>query len=413
MGPFEFGNTTVRSGARLRDGLIAINLSGKEGSLRERAGDMALIDMLVSNEVIDFHGEDTYSVGRKWRAAMCKMGLLYDKYESNQDEIGRIDFITPNGKRLIDAESTAAQQESFLRAIASMQLSYNGRSYKVGPGFSPLKHIVNVLLELEKETGSSQISFIEFASFAQFDPAKSSYEEIVKGISAHRADRDKADNKKKYDTATLEASVSRNGRVVLSSYIDYADENIRYLKATGCFSSVGRGIAIAPSKYDFLKELISSLEEQSSVVEYWKNATNGSKLPTDDVSVAARSLETLQVEATKRGIPFKEVAPAGDVGTLNNSRYDLEELIALNQELDFAHEQRNQVDEILQYLTLLLPKDTRPDGLVTDIEVEIPRGEGPAYLEWAVWRAFLAINKLKNPPFYNSSPTGKKKFFYN
>ena len=399
MGPFEFGNTTVRSGARLRDGLIAINLSGKEGSLRERAGDMALIDMLVSNEVIDFHGEDTYSVGRKWRAAMCKMGLLYDKYESNQDEIGQIDFITPNGKRLIDAESIAAQQESFLRAIAAMQLSYNGRSYKVGPGFSPLKHIVNVLLQLEKETGSSQISFIEFASFAQFDPAKSSYEQIVKGISAHRADRDKADNKKKYDTATLEASVSRNGRVVLSSYIDYADENIRYLKATGCFSSVGRGIAIAPSKYDFLKELISSIEEQSSLVEYWKNATNGSKLPTDDLSVAARSLETLQVEATKRGIPFKEVALAGDVGTLNNSRYDLEELIALNQELDYAHEQRNQVDEILQYLSVLLPRDTRPDGLVTDIEVEIPRGEGPAYLEWAVWRAFLAINKLKNPPF--------------
>lgn len=399
MGPFEFGNTTVRSGARLRDGLIAINLSGKEGSLRERAGDMALIDMLVSNEVIDFHGEDTYSVGRKWRAAMCKMGLLYDKYESDQDEIGRIDFITPNGKRLIDAKSIAAQQESFLRAIASMQLSFNGRSYKVGPGFSPLKHIVNVLLALEEATGSSQISFIEFASFAQFDPEKSSYEEIVKGISAHRADRGKAENKKKYDTTTLEESVSRNGRVVLSSYIDYADENIRYLKATGCFSSVGRGIAIAPSKYDFLKELISTIKEQSSVVEYWKNATNGSKLPTDDLSVAARSLETLQVEATKRGIPFKEVAPAGDVGTLNNSRYDLEELIALNQELDYAHEQRNQVDEILQYLSVLLPRDTRPNGLVTDIEVEIPRGEGPAYLEWAVWRAFLAINKLKNPPF--------------
>lgn len=399
MGPFEFGNTTVRSGARLRDGLIAINLSGKEGSLRERVGDMALIDMLVANEVIDFHGEETYSVGRKWRAALCKMGLLYDKYKSNQDEIGKIDYITPNGKRLIDAESIAAQQESFLRAIASMQLSYNGRSYKVGPGFSPLKHIVNVLLALEKATGSSQISFIEFASFAQFDPAKSSYEEIVKGISAHRADRDKADNKKKYDTATLEASVLKNGRVVLSSYIDYADENIRYLKATGCFSSVGKGIAIAPSKYEFLKELVLSIQEQSSVVEYWKNATKGAKLPTDDLSVAARSLETLQVEASKRGIPFKEVALAGDVGTLNNSRYDLEELIALNQELDYAHEQRNQVDEILQYLSVLLPRDTRPDGLVTDIEVEIPRGEGPAYLEWAVWRAFLAINKLKNPPF--------------
>lgn len=399
MGPFEFGNTTVRSGARLRDGLIAINLSGKEGSLRERAGDMALIDMLVSSEVINFHGEDTYSVGRKWRAALCKMGLLYDKYESNQDEIGRIDFITPNGKRLINAESIAAQHESFLRAIAAMQLSFNGRSYKVGPGFSPLKHITKVLFALENATGSSQISFIEFASFAQFDPAKSNYDEIVKAISAHRAYRDKAENKKKYDNATLEASVLRNGRVALSSYIDYADENIRYLKATGCFSSVGKGIGIAPSKYDLLKELIPSIKEHSSDIEYWNNATDGSKLPTDDLLVAARSLENLQVEASKRGIPYKEVASASDVGTLTSSRYDLEELIALNQELDYAYEQRNQVDEILQYLSVLLPKDTRPDALVTDIEVEIPRGEGPAYLEWAVWRAFLAINKLKNLPY--------------
>ena len=399
MGPFEFGNTTVRSGVRLRDGLIAINLSGKEGSLRERAGDMALIDILVSGEVIDFHGEDTFSVGRKWRAALCKMGLLYDKYKSNQDEIGRIDFITPNGKRLINSESIAAQQESFLRAIASMQLAYNGRSYKVGPGFSPLKHIVNVLFAMEKSTGSSQISFIEFASFVQFDPTKSSYEEIVRAISTHRADREKEENKKKYDTETLKASVLRNGRVALSSYTDYADENIRYLKATGCFSSIGKGIAIAPSKYDFLKELIPSIQEHSSIVEYWINATDGSKLPTDDLPIATRSLEILQVEATKRGITFKEVATSGDIGTLNSSRYDLEELIALNQEVDYAHKQKNQVDEILQYLSLLLPRDNRPNGLVTDIEVEIPRGEGPAYLEWAVWRAFLAINKLENPPY--------------
>lgn len=399
MGPFEFGNTTVRSGARLRDGLIAINTSGKEGALRERAGDMALIDMLVSSEVIDFHGEDTYSVGRKWRAALCKMGLLFDKYDSNQDEIGNIDFITSNGKRLICAESLAAQQECFLRAIAAMQLSFNGRSYKVGPGFSPLKHIVNILLSLEKETGSSQISFLEFASFAQFDPSKSSYEEIVKAISAHRDGRGKAENKKKYDTGTLEASVDRNGRVVLASYIDYADENLRYLKATGCFSSVGRGIAISASKYELLTQLIHSIPEQSSVVEYWKNATEGSQLPTDDLSVAANSLEILQAEASKRGIPFEENAVANDVGALNNSRYDLEELIALNQELDYAHEQRNQVDEILQYLSVLLPRVTRPEGLVTNLDVEIPRGEGPAYLEWAVWRAFLAINKLKNPPY--------------
>lgn len=399
MGPFEFGNTTVRSGSRLRDGLLAISKSGKEGSLRERAGDMALIDMLVLNDVIEFHGEDTYSVGRKWRAALCKMGLLYDKYDSGQDEIGPIDFITPNGKRLVLAESLAAQQECFLRAISAMQLSFNGRSYKVGPGFSPLKHIVNAMLAIEKETGSSQISFIEFASFVQFDPSQSTYEEIVKAILNHRAGRVNAENKKKYDSATLNASVEANGRVAMTSYIDYADENIRYLKVTGCFSSVGRGIAIAPGKYEMLIQLINSIQEESQVIEYWKKAAQGSKLPTDDLSIAARSLEILQTEANKRGIPFKENVAVTDVGALNSSRYDLEELIALNQELDYAHEQRNQVDEILQYLSVLLPKDARPSGLVENPDVEIPRGEAPAYLEWAVWRAFLAINKLKNPPY--------------
>lgn len=399
MGPFEFGNTTVRSGARLRDGLIAISLSGKEGSLRERSGDIALIEMLVSSDVIKFHGEGTYSVGRKWRAALCKMGLLYDNYQSHQESIGPIDFITQNGKRLIGAESTAAQQESFLRALASMQLAYNGRSFKVGPGFSPLKHIINVLLALEDATGSSSISFTEFASFAQFDPAKHSYAEIVKGISEHRAGRAEANNKKKYDDLTLQASVRRHGRVALSSYRDYADENIRYLKATGCFSSVGRGIAIAPSKHDFLLKLIATIQEHTPKLEYWKNATEGSRLPTDDLSVATTSLQELQREATKRGIPFKDISDTGDVGTLNNYRYDLEELVALDQEIDYAHNQKNQVDEILQYLFVSLPRDARPNGLVNEIEVEIPRGEGPAYLEWAVWRAFLAINKLTNAPF--------------
>ena len=33
------------------------------------------------------------------------------------------------------------------------------------------------------------------------------------------------------------------------------------------------------------------------------------------------------------------------------------------------------------------------------MRISIPKGEGPAYLEWAVWRAFLAIDSLCNPPW--------------
>lgn len=399
MGPFEFGNTTVRSGARLRDGLIAIQNSGKEGNLRERSGDMALIEMLASSEVIDFHGENTYSVGRKWRSAMCKMGFLYDEYGNSQSEIGKIDFLTPNGKRLIDAESLAAQQESFLRAIAAMQLKFNGRSYKTGPGFSPFKHIANLMLKIEEETGSSAISFIEFACFAQFDPSLYTYQEILVDIKKHRDGRPSAENKKAYDTKTLERAVTRHGRVVITSYIDYADENLRYLKTTGCFTSVGRGIAISPSKRDLVRELVKTVEENSSYVQYWRSITEGALLPTDNQEVALRNLEELQSDASTRGIPFNKLLPKSGIKELNNARYDLEELIALNQELDYAHSQAAKWEEILQYLAILLPRDSRPEGLAENIEVEIPRGEGPAYLEWAVWRAFLAINKLKNPPY--------------
>jgi len=398
MGPFEFGNTTVRSAVRLRDGLIAIANSGKEGQLRERTGDLALIELLVGAGIVDERGDETYSVGRKWRAALCKLGFLFDKYEQDLEDIGEIDHITPGGKRLIEANSLAAQQECFLRAIAAMQLAYNGKSYRVGPGFSPFKHVVKVLLELEKEFGSSQISFIEFASFGQFAPSKDGVAEIVDGIAKHRVHRTEAVNKKQYDMATLQNSVLRNGRVALSSYVDYADENIRYLKSTGCFTSVGRGLAISASKHRLLCDLIESIPEETRPGLYWQNATAGVHLPTDDPEFAAESLSQLEVEAKARGIAVSEKSSRNDVRAINSMRYDLEELIALDAEKEFAYRQRHEGDEIIQYLTALIPRSRRVEELAQNTEIEIPRGEGPAYLEWAVWRAFLAINSIKNPP---------------
>ena len=34
-----------------------------------------------------------------------------------------------------------------------------------------------------------------------------------------------------------------------------------------------------------------------------------------------------------------------------------------------------------------------------DTELRIPRAEAPAYLEWSLWRAFLAIDSLVNKPY--------------
>lgn len=32
------------------------------------------------------------------------------------------------------------------------------------------------------------------------------------------------------------------------------------------------------------------------------------------------------------------------------------------------------------------------------VEIRVPRTEAPAYLEWSLWRAFLAIDTLANKP---------------
>ena len=79
------------------------------------------------------------------------------------------------------------------------------------------------------------------------------------------------------------------------------------------------------------------------------------------------------------------------------ARYEIEERIAIDEELDFAKAQVGQSTQIGKYLLAVESGRIRIAADDED-EVVIPRGEAPAYLEWAVWRAFLAINRILNPP---------------
>jgi hypothetical protein len=221
----------------------------------------------------------------------------------------------------------------------------------------------------------------------------------VDRITKHRHGRTNAANKKQYDVNALKDSHARNGRVALSSYVDYADENIRYLKATGCFSAVGRGIGIFAAKHQLVTTLIDSIPEDSTHSVYWKNATEGLNLPTDNLEFAIDSLNQLEANANARGIKIRAHRARHEVREINNLRYDLEEALALDAEREFALRQRGEAREIEKYLATLLPKKHRNDSISQTEEIEIPRGEAPAYLEWAVWRAFLAINSIENPPF--------------
>ena len=66
------------------------------------------------------------------------------------------------------------------------------------------------------------------------------------------------------------------------------------------------------------------------------------------------------------------------------------------QENEYYLLQRQKGTEIASWLAAL---STGNSHLPKSELVKIPRGEAPAYFEWAVWRAFLAINSLVNPPW--------------
>ncbi|MEI7934821.1 MAG: hypothetical protein WCH30_07185 [Chlorobiaceae bacterium] len=108
------GNTTVRSPFRLRDGLVALSASSLQGNLRGQEQEIAFRRLLGEHGIVELGTDATYSVGRKWRSALNKLGFLYPEMPPAagilQGEIGLIDMITPNGWWLIRADTVPGKR---------------------------------------------------------------------------------------------------------------------------------------------------------------------------------------------------------------------------------------------------------------------------------------------------------------
>jgi len=394
--PWQFGNTSVRSATRLRDGLIVLAASGQEGALRGQEGDSAWRDILGEAGIVELGDDKSKSVGRKWRHAMCRLGFLYDKLGTGiQSKVGKMDYITPSGHRLIHAVSGPAQQECYLRALAGMWLDVSSDRHKVAGNFSPLRHVLRVLRELESSAGSSDLTAVEFALFVQTTDDTTDEQTIVEEILAHRTKRKASTNKKKFDEDAIDAESKAEGAVRPQTYRDYMDMNLRYLKATGLFRAFGTGISLAPLKGVLIDGLISQDSPPKTVTEYWLELTNGAELPTDNRVSAEKALDHVQKEAEKRGIKVTDTPASGaTVADISQVRHDIELKLALDDEMHFYRAQRTEWEEIAEFLALLNGKKQGKDS-----DVFIPSSEGPAYFEWTLWRAFLAINTLANAPF--------------
>lgn len=401
MSLWYIGNTSVRSAFRLRDGLVALSTSNLQGNLRGQAGDRAFRNLLGQHGIVTLGDDDTFSVGRKWRSALGKLGLLYPEIPRTsvvrQEELGPADTITPNGWRLIHAETVPAMQECFLRALAAQ---YINDLDSVGNEilFSPLRHTLAVLLEVERQTGDASISFIEMAIIVQTTNSYDNLPLIIDRILSLRAERNSAPLKRRFDSTKYSEAALESG-LVAGTFKDYADANIRYLKATGLVQNRGRGISLVPEKRLFSELLARDTLAPESEIDRYTVLCNGASLPTDNQDEALDVLHDLINQLQEMRIPFeignRPIETPADIAII---RYEIEEIIAKEKEEIYASMQAEQWEEISIYMDLISTRRYRR-RIDEDNEIVIPQAEAPAYLEWILWRAFLAIDSLINKPY--------------
>lgn len=393
------GNTGLRNPNRIQEGFKAFANSPYVGKLRGKENEIGFMNFLNDQGIIQNEaGKDTSgSHARKWRLMFSKNGFIYPqvkKKDGDQNELGNLDDITPFGRTFLKADTYPAVQECYLRALSVEQFAMpDGKSY-----ISPLRWILAVMLELEKRTGSSEIARIEFALWGHTTNPSYSIGEIVDNILDLRARRKQAPSKRNFD----KKEVAERGRYYdkkADNFLDYSDMNMRYLRISGVLQRKGRGMIIAPAKHILAEKLAKSTSNEESIMIQYKRLCEGAELPTDNEDTAKVLLNDLMKQMKSRQILFDiSDLPLNTATEINIARRRLEDLLSKTDEIQYAKEQCNQWQEIADYMELLIKgggKHTYDDDNI----IEVPKDETPAYLEWILWRASLAIDHMVNKPY--------------
>ena len=406
---WHIGNTTVRTPYRLRDALQVLCGSPLNGNMsgRDRENAFAVLlhkeGVLHSQRVAD--GQDAPDLGRKWRSALSQLGFITPKLTVGRDLwVEKIDAlsgrpyeITPNGYRLVESDCVTAQQECILRALASYRIPSLFESRYRFRSFSPLRFVLNVVHGLVRDGWNERLSFTEFALFVQTSTPTDDIESVVREILAYRSGREEAaGHVKRYDRDFYHRIAQETQRIP-NTLNDYADLSFRYLKATGLFRSAGRGIALAPSRAQLSALLRNEEDTAPNDRAYLHSLWHGATLPTDDRDSSYAVVQDLAGQLGGRGVPVQAPGREASFQDIEKARHELETMLFQRDEQEFADSQANSIDEIMAWLSAISTRNTAilPNGE----RVSVPRGEAPAYLEWAIWRAFLAVNSLYNAPW--------------
>lgn len=414
---WNIGNTTVRNPKRIEIALKVFFEEGFSGNSKGSETEARLHGKLKERGVLEFDGNASDWNGRKWRAAFYQLGFVsYEKYKisditkSVQDlfkKIGPSEIIhpyqiTPSGKKLIEASNIPEIEDIYLRQYCcyelpnSLEKSFNGGRMK------PFILFLEVLTLLQ-DAGMDGLNKFETGVFLQRfqDHTNTLANEIFEHISEYRKEINKCTKPKEIKAVkkVYLNELQKFAKIEPNSVVrDYSDTTFRYFSLSGLFTRIGDTIIIRQNKRDFVKKL---LEEEPKFlfsedpIEYFKKFYwNNYHIPTDIKDFALQEVQML-----KKGIRDKEnpllkqankLSEETDLSTIQALRYELIEYNKWEKEEDFADEQQKDsaIKDILRYLKAL-NNESVPDSPEID--------DRPAFLEWAVWRSFLAVNEITCP----------------
>lgn len=393
------GNTGLRNPNRIQEGLAVYAKSAFVGKLHGRDNEIGFMNLLNKEGIIQNESgkDESGSHARKWRLMFAKNGYIYpqvNKKDGNQDDLGAMDDITPFGRTFLKADTFPAVQECFLRAMSVEQFEMpNKITY-----FSPLRWMLAIMLELEKRTGSTEMSRIEFALWGHTTNPSYDLSEVVDHILDLRQRRAKAPAKRTFDKNEIKERGKHYDKKA-DNFLDYSDMNMRYLRISGMFQRKGRGIMIVPAKHLLAEKLAKETATSEPLIDAYKQLCSGAPLPTDNIDVAKTLLEDLKKQMKERHIVYDiSDLPLDTPAEITIARQRLEDTLAKTDEIQYANDQCNQWQEIADYMSLLIKGGGK---LVYDEDnaIEIPKDETPAYFEWTLWRAALAIDHMVNKPY--------------
>lgn len=394
------GNTGLRNPNRIQEGFSVFASSPYVGNLRGRDNEIGFMRLLNEKGIIQNEDgkDESGSHARKWRLMFAKNGFIYPQVKNKdgaQDELGALDEITPFGRTFLNADTYPAVQECFLRSMSVEQypMPNDGTHY-----FSPLRWLLAIMLELERRTGSSELSRIEFALWGHTTNPSYNVDAVVDKILDLRRRRAIAPAKRPFDKKEIAARGEDYDKKP-DNFLDYSDMNMRYLRISGIFQRKGRGLIIVSSKHVLAEKLAKATASAAPIMEHYKTLCNGAPLPTDSADIAKSLLDDLIKQMQERHILFDiSDLPLITAAEINVARQRLENILAQTDEIQYANDQCNQWREIRDYMTLLI----RGGGKLVydeDNAIEVPKDETPAYLEWTLWRAALAIDHMVNKPY--------------